>query len=105
MNKVNPILTAVMSKLISDRDNVLAQLDLVLNKNLSDYGVSGIIEQTAQLFKKLSEIDSAIDTVKYTIENNSSSPISEQIDKLKDTLEKMQGENNNNKQNNDGDNS
>jgi hypothetical protein len=95
MNKTNPILTAVMSKLISDRDNVLAQLDLVLNKQISDKGVSGIVEQTTELFRKLSEAESSIETVKFTIESNANKQqFSQQIGELRETLTKLQEKNN-----------
>lgn len=49
MKNNNPILTAVMSKLISERDNVLAQLDLILNKNSSN--VSDVVEQNNKTFQ------------------------------------------------------
>lgn len=92
MNKTTPILTAVMSKLISERDEVLAQLDLIINKNISDSGLSGIVKEATELFKKLSEVENAIETLKYSIQNNGSTNYSEEVKRLRDTLIKMQEE-------------
>ena len=95
MNKTNPILTAVMSKLISDRDNVLAQLDLVLNKNASDKGTSGVVEYTVELFKKLSETETTIETVKFTIESNKNkNQLAQQIGEITTAISKLQENNN-----------
>ncbi len=96
LNKSNSkILIAVMSKLISNKDNVLAQLDLILNKNISDKGISNIVEQATNLFIELSNIESAIESVKFTIESNANTnQFSEQIGQLKETLTKLQQNNN-----------
>jgi hypothetical protein len=91
MKQNKPILTAVMSKLISERDDVLAQLDLVLNKNISNNGVSGIVEQTSGLFKKLSEIESTIETVEFTIKSNDGqNQFIKQVGELTEAISKLQ---------------
>ena len=95
MKKNNPILTAVMSRLVSERDNVLAQLDLVLNKNISDNGVSGIVEQASGLFKQLSEIESTLETVELTIQSNDSqNQFAKQVGELTTAISKLQENNN-----------
>ena len=100
----NLILNAVMSKLVSQRDDILAQLDLVLNKNISDKGISNIVEQATNLFAELSKIETTIETTTNVIENsNRPNQFAEQLSEIKNTISKIQ-ENNNNTQN-DGDNS
>lgn len=92
MKNNNPILTAVMSKLISERDNVLAQLDLILNKNSSN--VSDVVEQTTKLFKILSDVESTIETVKFTIDSNENkNQFTEQVNELTTVMNKIQEHN------------
>ena len=105
MNKTTPILTAVMSNLVSERDKILAQLDLVINKNISDSGVSGIVEETTELFKKLSNVESTIQTVNYTIHGNEEPKYSDDVNRLVETLLKLQEQGNSIKTKEDGNNS
>lgn len=91
MKQNNLIITAVMSKLISDRDSVLTQLDLAINKNIFNNGTSDAVNQIAELFKNLSIIESAIETVQLTINNNTTTnKISEQIGELTETINHLQ---------------
>lgn len=91
MKQNNLIITAVMSKLISDRDIVLAQLDLVINKNIFNNGTSDAVNQISELFKNLAIIESAIETVQLTINNNTTTnKISEQIGELTETINHLQ---------------
>lgn len=93
--KNNLILTAVMSKLISDKDNILAQLDLILNKNTSDKCVAGVVGQTTELFIELSKIESTIETVKFVIDSNQHyNPITEQINHLATKITNLQEKDN-----------
>jgi len=99
MKSSNNILNAVISKLQAEKDEVIVQLDLIINKNLSDKGVSGLVDQATLMFKKLSEIDLTIETVLLTIENNKSNQFIQQIGELSELISK----NNKNTENN-GDN-
>lgn len=91
MKQNNLIITAVMSKLISERDIVLAQLDLAINKNVFNNNTSDVVNQIVELFKNLSTIESAIETLQLTINNNfKSNEISEQISELTDTINHLQ---------------
>lgn len=99
MSNQNKILTAVLSKLISDRDNVLAQLDLIVNKNISTEGVKGIVNETAELFTKLSTLDSSIESVELTIKNSLTNNFEAEVQRLREALVEMQEEKNNNNNN------
>lgn len=97
MKQNNLIITAVMSKLVSDRDIVLTQLDLAINKNIFNNGTSDVVNQISELFKNLSIIESAIETVQLTINNNATSnKINEQIGELTDTINHLQDNQNTN---------
>lgn len=96
MGNESPIITAVMSELVSQRDNVLVQLDLVLNKNILNKGIlADVVEETTNLFIKLSTIESSIETVKSVIENNNKqSQINEQVSQLATAINQIQEKNN-----------
>ena len=92
------------SKLYSQRDNVLAQLDLVLNKNISDSGVSGIVNQAVDLFTELSKIESTIETLTI-IKNGNEKPdqFTKQVGEITAALQEQfsQIKENNNLENHD----
>lgn len=87
----NLILNATMSKLISERDDVLVQLDLTLNKNISNKGVSGIVNQSVNIFKELSQIEGTIETLRAVIESNSL--FNQQISEITDSIKNLQQKN------------
>lgn len=91
--KENQILNAVMSNIISKRDNVLIQLDLILNKNVFTDKTSDVVTQTTKLFKKLSTIESTLETVKSIIDRNENK-FNEQISDITMALNKLQENNN-----------
>ena len=95
-NNGNQIITAVMSRLVSQRDNVLVQLDLVLNKNISNKGVSGIVKHATELFSELSKIELTIETVTGVLSENikKQNQFSEQVNELKKSFSELQQNNN-----------
>jgi hypothetical protein len=63
----SPILNAVVSRLIAERDETLVQLDLIVNKNK---GSSDSVQETLELIKNLSSIEHSIETVQgFLLEN------------------------------------
>lgn len=63
----SPILNAVVSRLIAERDEALVQLDLIVNKNK---GSSDSVQETLELIKNLSSIEHSIETVQgFLLEN------------------------------------
>jgi hypothetical protein len=105
MNKTNnPILNATLSKLFAERDEALAQFDLIVNKNMSDTGVSGIVDQAVRVSKKISETEMAIEWISGVIQDNDNSAKSiEAVKELQDAITSKIKENENNN-NNDGNN-
>ena len=99
MNTNNPILNAVISKLIADRDEALVKFDLIVNKNQSDSGVSGIVSEAFYLAKHISQTEVTIDWVQTLIEENDSS--NEMINKIKELQDAVSGKNTENNTNND----
>ena len=94
------MITAVMSELVSQRDNVLVQLDLALNKNVLHKGILAHtnVEDIANLFKELSTIESSIETVKSIIENNNKqNQITDQVSQLTTAINQIQEKNNSEK--------
>ena len=86
----NLVLNAVLSKIVAQKDNILAQLDLVLNKNISDNGVAGIVDQAAKLFVDLANVENAIETAKSIIEiGQKNNTISEQVNQITSEISKI----------------
>ena len=93
--KTNLLLNAVMSKLISNRDNVLAQLDLILNKSIFDKDTSNIVDKTTDLFLELTNVENTIETVKGIVENNAKNEqIAEQMSQINSAIEELKKPNN-----------
>ena len=103
----NIILEAVLSKLISERDEILAKLHLILNESKFESQVSDIIETTTNLFKKLSQVENSIESVSLVIEGNSKdeSNRSKNVEEINDLIKKLQNNNTQNNTQNDGNNS
>lgn len=86
-NSGNPLINAVVSKLASDRDAILVQLDFILNKNGSNKDSKSIVDDAVDAFKSLSTIEKTIETVTAIIqENNRSGQLKKQIDELSNAL-------------------
>jgi hypothetical protein len=93
----NPILNAVLSKLVSERDEALVIFDLIINKNMSDSGITGIVGEALSAAKKVTESEITIEWINNLVQdNNSSSKMADQIKGLQDTLNNNNNDNNGN---------
>jgi hypothetical protein len=66
----SPILNAVVSRLIAERDEALVQLDLIVNKNKFKGGLDSAVDEATETIKTLSNVEMAIETVKGIIQEN-----------------------------------
>lgn len=100
----NPILNAVLSRLIADRDEDLVKFDLIINKNQSDSGISGIVSEAYFLAKQIAQTEVTIDWVNNLIESNDIDS-AVLMSKIKELQENIKTEENNTNNNNNGNNS
>ena len=70
MSNSNLILQAVVSRLISERDDALVQLDFIVNKGKINSDVKDIVSDTTDIIKQLSNIEQAIETINNIINQN-----------------------------------
>jgi len=100
----NPILKASLSHYIAQRDKILSELDICLNKPSYVGNSVSVTDRVIKLFKDLSENNNVIDIIKETILGNENSNINgleiikavELIEKqLNEEKTKKNGDNNN----------
>lgn len=90
MNKSNNlILNAVLSKLQSEKDEVLAKIDLIVNKNAVT-NVNSVVTDAVDLFKELNSLESTLELVKVVIDqNNASSQMKENLSEINNLVSKL----------------
>jgi len=90
MNKSNNlILNAVLSKLQSEKAEVLVKIDLIVNKN-NISNVNSVIDDTVNLFKELNSIEGTLELVDVVIEqNNAITQSKEKLEEINDMISKL----------------
>jgi len=89
MKNTNSIITAVISKAISERDEILVRLDMLINKNNLNTDNENIVSSTLDTFKKLNEIERTIETINVVLDNNSANQTKQQIEDLSKALSEI----------------
>jgi len=91
MNKSNNlILNAVLLKLQSEKAEVLAKIDLIVNKNTTNISVNSVIDDTVGLFKELNNLEGTLDLVEVVIEQNSAVGQSkEKLEEINNMISKL----------------
>lgn len=69
----SPVLKAVLSHYIAEKDKVLAELDIYLNHPSSVVEQNKIVEEVISSFEKLEKSYSVIELIQQTIEDNQNS--------------------------------
>ena len=90
MNKSNNlILNAVLSKLQSEKAEVLVKIDLIVNKN-NISNVNSVIDDTVNLFKELNSIEGTLELVDVVIEqNNAITQSKEKLEEINSIISKL----------------
>ena len=90
MNKSNNlILNAVLSKLQSEKAEVLVKIDLIVNKN-NISNVNSIVDDTVNLFKELNSIEGTLELVDVVIEqNNAITQSKEKLEEINSIISKL----------------
>jgi uncharacterized coiled-coil protein SlyX len=90
MNKSNNlILNAVLSKLQSEKAEVLVKIDLIVNKN-NISNVNSVIDDTTNLFKELNNLEGTLELVDVVIEqNNAVGQSKEKLEEINDMISKL----------------
>jgi len=90
MNKSNNlILNAVLSKLQAEKAEVLAKIDLIVNKN-NISNVNSVVNDTTNLFKELNNLEGTLDLVEIVIEqNNAVGESKEKLEEINDMISKL----------------
>ena len=90
MNKSNNlILNAVLSKLQSEKAEVLVKIDLIVNKN-NISNVNSVVDDTVNLFKELTNIEGTLELVDVVIEqNNAVTQSKEKLEEINSIISKL----------------
>jgi len=90
MNKSNNlILNAVLSKLQSEKAEVLVKIDLIVNKN-NISNVNSVVDDTVNLFKELNNIEGTLELVDVVIEqNNAVTQSKEKLEEINSIISKL----------------
>ena len=90
MNKSNNlILNAVLSKLQAEKAEVLAKIDLIVNKN-NISNVNSVVNDTTNLFKELNNLEGTLELVDVVIEqNNAVGQSKEKLEEINDMISKL----------------
>ena len=85
----NLILNAVLSKLQSERDEVLAKIDLIVNKEKIS-NVNSVVDDAINLFKQLNNLDGTLELMDIVIEQNSDvKQAKEKIEEIGNIISKL----------------
>lgn len=74
MGTTNSILNAVVSRLLAERDEVLVQLDLIVNKNQGTSAL-GVVDDATEAIKKLAQLEQSIVTVQGILSEQVPKPV------------------------------
>ena len=66
-DNVSPLVQAIISKYIAERDSAIAKLDMYLNKVPLNETPEKILEKVSSLFKSLSDANNTLNTIEQTI--------------------------------------
>ena len=91
ITETSPLLTASLSHFAAERDRLLAELDIYLNRPVATGNVTGITSEVFSLFQKLNETQGTIELVRGIIDDNKREKMATlltELDKAKSKLDK-----------------
>lgn len=66
-NKITPLIQALISHYVSERDKTISELDNCINKSIDNYEYNENFNRIIELFKNLNCINGTLETIQSTL--------------------------------------